>query len=281
MLLFRFWRCGFSSIWGDSTALDEALPKWIISKATGICNSSEQMSLTLAIPGRLFGATLCSLLEIFGLWFSLVTTVQSPPTTSLLPKRDRHEREIQSLGSLWGPQCPTPVKRSYSTRKDEEGWGTDLSLYIKRSICIHVYAHMYINVCVCPYLFFKQSLCLSLFEFSSQSLRGRPLKEKFLRQFQKHSGILFSFLSLSVMFLSSDYTKEPYSNSELLEFPIFIYKTFLKPYNSFLFCRGKILKPKCQTYLVLNSTLVPVWTWYMTVSINIGVQNAVQMCLAI
>lgn len=137
-LLFRFWTCDFSSFWGDSAALDEALPKWIISKATGICNSREWMSLMPSSPERLFGATSCYRLETFWLWFFRVMTIYSHQTAALLPKRDRHEGETQSLGSLWVLQCPTPVKRSYSTREDEEEWGTDLSQYIKRSICIHV-----------------------------------------------------------------------------------------------------------------------------------------------
>lgn len=89
-------------------------------------------------------------------------------------------------------------------------------------------------VCVYTYLFFQQSLYLSLFEVSSRTLRGRSLKEKSLRQFQTHSEIPFSFLSLSLMFLSSDYTKEPYSNSELLEFCLFIYKTLFEAIQFFL-----------------------------------------------
>lgn len=91
VLLFRFWTCDFSNFWDDSAALDEALPKWIISKATGICNSREQMYLIPSSPERLFGATSCYLLETFWLWFFLVMTVYSHQTAALLPKRDRHE----------------------------------------------------------------------------------------------------------------------------------------------------------------------------------------------
>lgn len=128
--------------------------------------------------------------DSFWLWLSIHTR-QQPSCQREIGMKDK--------SSHWGLSeffsAPTPVKRSYSTRKDEEGWGTDLSLYIYKekymytciSTCMYVYIHTY---------FLNKVLCLSLFEVFSQPLRGRPLKEKSLRQFQKHSEILF-FFSLS------------------------------------------------------------------------------------
>lgn len=168
VLLFRFWTCDFSSFWGDSAALHEALPKWIISKAAGICNSREWclwcrhlmtgcLVLLLATFWRHSGY------DSFWLWLS--THNRQQPSC-------QREIGMKEKSSHWGLSeffsASTPVKRSYSTRKDEEGWGTDLYIYLKRSICIHVYTHMY--VCVYPYLFFKQSLMfISLWSLLSTS----------------------------------------------------------------------------------------------------------------
>lgn len=75
-LLFIFWTCGFSSIWGDSAALGEALPKWIISKATGICNSREWMSLKGCLVLLLATFWRHSGYDSFWLWLSIHTRQQ-------------------------------------------------------------------------------------------------------------------------------------------------------------------------------------------------------------
>lgn len=90
---------------------------------------------------------------------------------------------------------------------------------------MYVYIHTY---------FLNKVLCLSVFEVSSQPLRGRPLEKIFETIPEEQWNSFFSFLSLPVIFLSSDYTKEPYSNSELLEFSLFIYKTLFEAIQFFL-----------------------------------------------